>query len=113
MRIATVRLTARVCKHPGLVVYGTACIPFADVYDTGMADADILEQLSQPIEPPPPRHRTVKAKTIAFRLTDEELVAADALRQTMPNASFSEAMRWIFSSAAGRELIARRVKGEI
>jgi hypothetical protein len=78
-----------------------------------VADEGTLEQLARPIEQPPPRTSSRLTHTIAFRCNDEQMIAAEALRQTFPSATWAEAMQWIFSSKEGRELIARRVKGEI
>lgn len=50
---------------------------------------------------------------VTFRLDDEQIVAAEAFRATFPENSWAEAFRWIFDSDAGRELIRRRVSGEV
>jgi hypothetical protein len=76
-------------------------------------DEAILAQLAQPLEPPPTKPSAQFCKTIAFRVTDEQWVAADALRQTFPRGTFSEAFQWLLSSSEGRALIVRRVRGEI
>lgn len=78
-----------------------------------MPDEAILDKLSQPLEQPPPRRAGTKSHTIAFRVDDEQMLAADALRQTFPGGTFSEAFAWILSSGPGRALIAQRVRGEI
>jgi hypothetical protein len=78
-----------------------------------MAGNEILDALAQPLQEPPPRRRAQYQHTIAFRCTSEQMIAADALRSTFPGGSMSEAFQWFLSSAAGRELISRRIKGEV
>lgn len=73
----------------------------------------LVESLAQPLESQEPRREAQFHKTISFRLTNEELIAADALRSTFPSGTYAEAMRWIFSSSEGRGLIAKRVRGEV
>lgn len=49
---------------------------------------------------------------VSFRLDDDQIIAAEALRATFPGNSWAEAFRWIFDSPEGRELIRKRVAGE-
>ena len=50
---------------------------------------------------------------ISFRLNDNQIVAAEALRATFDPPSWSETFRWLFDSDEGRDLIRRRVAGEV
>lgn len=56
---------------------------------------------------------TARPHTIAFRLNDQDLLLADSLRATFDPPTYSQAMRWILMSPEGRELIAKRVRGEV
>lgn len=50
---------------------------------------------------------------ISFRVNDEQIVVAEALRATFNPPTYTMAFRWLLDSPEGRELIARRVRGEI
>lgn len=73
----------------------------------------ILDELSRPLPEAPSRPVAQYTHSVSARLTAEQMIAADALRSTFPSGRISDAIQWIFSSAEGRELIARRVRGEI
>lgn len=103
---------APVRKYRGLVVYGLRTRR-RRVYDPSVPDASILDQLAQPIEAPPPRRVGVMKHNISFRCTDEQMVAAEAFRSTFPSGTWAEAFQWFLSAGPGRELIAKRVRGEI
>lgn len=100
-------------KPRGSVVCGTLAFVCDWVYDPSVPDTTILDQLSQPLEEPPPRRTGTLSHTIAFRCNDEQMVAAEALRSTFPSGTWAEAFQWFLSSGPGRELIAKRVRGEI
>lgn len=78
-----------------------------------MGTEAILQELSRELEPPPPRRVGIYTHHISFRCTDEQMVAANAFRSTFPSGTWAEAMQWFLSSKEGRELIAKRVRGEI
>lgn len=61
------------------------------------------------------RHRKPSEWThnISVRLNDEQIIVAEALRATFDPPTHTEAFRWLLSSAEGKDLIGRRVRGEI
>lgn len=79
------------------------------VYSALMADAAESEP-----SPPASSNRTQEwIHPISFRVNDDQFVVADALRATFHPPTFTEAFRWLLDSPEGRELIGRRVRGEI
>ena len=50
---------------------------------------------------------------ISVRLNDDQFVVAEALRATFDPPTHTEALRWLLESAEGKDLIGRRVRGEI
>lgn len=61
------------------------------------------------------RHRKPSewTHTISVRLNDEQFIVAEAFRAAFDPPTHTEALRWLLSSAEGKDLIARRVRGEI
>ena len=50
---------------------------------------------------------------VSGRLNDEQFVNWEALRSTFDPPSNGEVLRWLTESPEGRELIGRRVRGEV
>lgn len=50
---------------------------------------------------------------VSFRLDDDAMMRAEALRSSMPDGTWAEVGRWLFGSEASVEMIGRRVRGEI
>ena len=48
---------------------------------------------------------------ISFRLRDDQVPAAEALRCTFDPPSWGEAFRWLFDSPEGQSLLQKRMKG--
>lgn len=65
----------------------------------------------------PQAHRRRKPSewthNISVRLNDDQFIVAEALRATFDPPTHTESLRWLFESAEGKALIAKRVRGEI
>lgn len=59
------------------------------------------------------RRRKTFVHSVTAKLDDDQMVVADTLRSVMDPPTHTEAIRWLYSSDAGKELIARKVRGEI
>ena len=69
-------------------------------------------------DPAPSRHQRHRKPSewthnISVRLNDEQFIVAEAFRAAFDPPTHTEALRWLLSSAEGKDLIARRVRGEI
>jgi hypothetical protein len=70
---------------------------------------------AEPETTTPRRHRKPSewVHPISFRVNDDQYMVAESLRATFDPPTHTEAFRWFLCSDEGRELIAKRVRGEI
>lgn len=50
------------------------------------------------------------ARTVAFRVTEEEEALLEELRDTMPGRRMSEALRWLIAHPQVREICTEQIK---